>query len=315
MIQTATVAIEAPDDVAVNLPSFVRSLRAEHKSERTIETYREAVTQFSRFLAEHGMPTDIRAIRREHVEAFIIVLLERWKPATANNRYRGVQAFFRWCVDEELVENSPMIRMRPPKVPEAPVPVLRLDDLQKLIGSVNRSKTFEDRRDAAILRIFYSTGLRLAELANLRFAPNDPETNDVDLDQQVLRVIRGKGGRQRLVNMGAKSTLALERYLRLRRASPSAHLPWLWLSRKGRFTESGIGQMVAGRGAAVGLSVHPHQLRHSWAHASQVKGMSSQDLKMAGGWRSDAMLSRYAAATAEERSLTAQRRLNPGDDL
>ncbi len=74
-------------------------------------------------------------------------------------------------------------------------------------------------RDAAILRIFYSTGLRLAELSNLRYLPDDPEHNDVDIDQQVLRVM-GKGGRMRLVNIGARSAKALDRYLRLRRSHP-----------------------------------------------------------------------------------------------
>jgi site-specific recombinase XerD len=119
----------------------------------------------------------------------------------------------------------------------------------------------------------------------------------------------------RLVNMGAKTTKALDRYLMARRRHPDAHLQWLWLSRKGRFTESGIGQMVARRGEAAGIKVHPHQLRHSWAHAAQAKGMNQNDLKMAGGWRSNAMLERYAASTATERSLAAQRRLNPGDDI
>jgi integrase/recombinase XerC len=314
LTQAATSAIEAPDSLAVNLPSFLRSLRAERKSERTVEAYREAVTQFAAFLEAQGMPTDVRHIRREHVEAWIIELLGRWKPATANNRYRGCQAFFRWCLEEDIIEASPMARMKPPKVPEQPVPVLRLDDVAKLIATAEKTKTFDDVRDATILRIFYSTGVRLAELANLRWMPDDPEANDVDLDQQVLRVM-GKGGRQRLVNMGARSTKALDRYLRLRRQHGEAHVPWLWLSRKGRFTESGIGQMVSRRGEAIGIRVHPHQLRHSWAHAAQVKGMSTNDLKMAGGWRSNAMLERYASSTATERSLAAQKRLNPGDDL
>jgi site-specific recombinase XerD len=114
-----------------------------------------------------------------------------------------------------------------------------------------KRKGFDDLRDAAILRIFYSTGIRLAELANLRLTPDEPETNDPDLDQQVLRVL-GKGGRMRLVDMGAKTTHALDRYLMARRHHPDAHLPWLWLSRKGRFTESGIGQMVSRRGEAAG---------------------------------------------------------------
>lgn len=314
MSQAVPSSIQTPDSIAVNLPAFLRSLRAEHKSERTVETYREAVVQFNAFVRDHGMPDDIRHLRREHVEAFIIDLLARWKPATVNNRYRGCQAFFRWCIDEDIIADSPMAKMKPPRVPEQPVPVLRSDDIRRLIATAEKSKSFDDVRDAAILRIFYSTGIRLAELANLRYLPDEPERNDVDLDQQVLRVM-GKAGRQRLVNMGTQSTRALDRYERLRRRHPDAHREWLWLSRKGRFTESGIGQMVSRRGDLVGLKAHPHQLRHSWAHATMTKGMSTNDLKMAGGWRSNAMLERYASSTATERSLAAQKRLNPGDDL
>lgn len=107
--QAATPAITAPDSVAVNLPAFLRSLRAERKSERTIEAYREAVVQLEGFLQAAGMPTDVRNIRREHIEAFIIDLLARWKPATANNRYPGCQALFRWFLEVEInTGTSPM---------------------------------------------------------------------------------------------------------------------------------------------------------------------------------------------------------------
>ncbi len=87
-------------DIITNLTSFNRHLRAENLSPRTIETYCESVRQFVRFLESQGMPWNVANLRREHVESFVEHLLERWNPATANNRYRRLQTFFKWLIDE-----------------------------------------------------------------------------------------------------------------------------------------------------------------------------------------------------------------------
>ena len=65
------------------------------------------------------MPTEVQHIRREHVEAFIAHLLERWKPTTASVRYRALSAFWRWAVEDGEVSKSPMARMKPPILPES----------------------------------------------------------------------------------------------------------------------------------------------------------------------------------------------------
>jgi hypothetical protein len=111
--------------------------------------------QLATFLAAQRLPDEVRDLRREHIEVWMIELLGRWKPATVNNRYRGLQAFFRWCLDEDIIAVSPMAKMKPPRVPEQPVPVLRLEAVAKLIATAERTKAFEDVRDVAILRIFY----------------------------------------------------------------------------------------------------------------------------------------------------------------
>ena len=163
------------------------------------------------------MPTDVAAISREHVEAFITDQLGRWRPATAANRYRGLQRFFAWLVDEGEIKASPMARMRPPNVPEQPPPVLREDELGGSSRPASAGPRFEDRRDAAIIRVFIDTGRDAPRSPGSATIPDDDTTNDVDLDQGILRVL-GKGRRERVVAVGAKTVRALDRYVRVRAA-------------------------------------------------------------------------------------------------
>lgn len=107
-----------PGELGELLGSWRRHLRAQRISPATISTYATAVAQLARFLEHQGMPTAPLTIRRDHVEAFITDLLERWKPATAHNRYRGCHAFFRWLVEEGEIHDNPMERMKPPRLPK-----------------------------------------------------------------------------------------------------------------------------------------------------------------------------------------------------
>ena len=111
--------------------SFERHLRAENKSDRTVETYLEAVRLLQAYLARHGVR--LAEADRTHIEAFLADLLARWKPATAANRYRSLKVFYAWLEEEGEVAADPMAKMKPPAIPEQPIPVLPDDALRRLL--------------------------------------------------------------------------------------------------------------------------------------------------------------------------------------
>ena len=175
--------------------------------------------------------------------------------------------------------------------------------------------SFEDRRDAALIRVLFDTGARRHEIAALRHSPTDPDDRDINLRRGLVHV-HGNGGKDNYIALNNKTLVAVEDYLRARKKHAHADLPWLWLGKRGQLTDSGIAQAIRDRGARVGIpNLHAHDFRHAATHHELSAGMNEADVMSKRGWDSPAMLRRYASTTANQRAIEASRKLALGDKL
>lgn len=180
----------------------------------------------------------------------------------------AVRGFYGWLLREGLCDHNPAIGLSAPKGERRLPKVLDTDRAQQLLdGAVEDD--FIGRRDQAMLELFYSSGLRLSELAGL-------DLDALDLTEGLVRV-QGKRSKARVVPVGGKAREAVREWLRLRGlASPADNA--LFISKRGeRLGQQAIRLRVQAAGQReLGQHLHPHMLRHSFAsHVLE----SSQDLR------------------------------------
>jgi site-specific recombinase XerD len=236
------------------LVDWDRSLRSANYPSTTRYNYLLAVAQLGRYLTAPefrpnagdaaGTPT---AVTRQHIEAFQTWMIETRSAATALNKHKALLQFFKWLMlDEEEIEQSPMLRVRQPKTPKRLIPIIRDDDTKRILDTC-KGKDFVQLRDEAIIRLLYNTGARLSEVAHLGL-------QDVDLELDTVR-FHGKGAKDRRVRIGPKTARALSRYLRARGSHKGFGLTQLWLAVRGAqpLNANGIKLMLKRRGRRAGV--------------------------------------------------------------
>jgi site-specific recombinase XerD len=281
-------------------------------SERTLANYKDTLAQLARFLGSAA--PSMESVTRKQVAAFIEYVSQTTSATTAAMRWRGLSAVFGFLAradedGEALLERNPVKGLKAPKVLESPVPVLALSDAKKLIEACKGS-TLEDRRDEAMIRFLFDTGVRRGELASMQL---DPAWLNL---KEGTAMVTGKTG-PRIVAFGPRTGAAILRYLRLRQRSRRAKLPALWISQKGALRGNGIYQALARRFELAGVSAakKAHVFRHTFSHEWRKAGGGVDDLIALNGWKSPAMALRYGKSAAAERARDAHKRLSPGEKL
>lgn len=208
------------------------------------------VHQIRRYAAQlHGQGLSGRSLAR---------LLSAWR------------GFFNWLGRGDLVRANPCEGVRSPKSPKHLPNALSVDETARLLQPADDGDPLLLVRDTAMFELFYSSGLRLAELAALDCAALDSAINEGE-----VRVL-GKRNKARLVPVGRKAREALAAWAAVRESLAGAEEPALFVSRRGgRISHRMIQLRLAQLATQLGLPrhVHPHMLRHSFAsHVLQSSG-------------------------------------------
>lgn len=250
------------------IQAFLAELQNEKRlSPHTLKAYRRDLELLTKYLGYFNhkhwsdfISSDIRdLIAREHRQGKSATTLQR--------QLSAIRHFFRFLILNEHMEQNPADDIQTPKKARRLPHTLDVDEVGQLLDIPGDEPIH--MRDRAILELFYSSGLRLAELAGLNL-------QDVDLSDGRVRVT-GKGSKQREVPVGRMARDALAQWLRQRHAiAKRIDSEALFLSQRGtRLSTRSIQSRVDYWVRHLGLSkhVHPHMLRHSFAsHVLESSG-------------------------------------------
>lgn len=294
------------------LDSWALSLH--DKSPGTRRLYGEIAGYFVDWLAEHDRPDtapgQLVAVTRQDVEAWFLEQRNRGlSPSTVRSRWIALRNLYGWATDEDEIRDNPMAKVKVDKPAPPPPDLLTDDEIRALLDACKGTK-FVDRRDLAIIRLMLATGMRRAELADLRIG-------DIDCRARIAEIRHGKGDRPRVVRFDPATSVALDRYIRIRSRHRLANTnDRLWFSHMGAVTTKGLNTILAGRATKAGIDgFHPHRLRHSFADRAKAAGLSDEDVMTLGGWTDSTVMRRYGAARARDRALTAYDTANVMGDL
>ncbi|MFN3581500.1 MAG: tyrosine recombinase XerC [Pseudomonas sp.] len=240
------------------LEAFLRHLREERQlSPRTLSAYQHDLEGLCSSLAAQqiGRWQDVQA---QHLRLFIA---QRHQAGMAGRSLQrqlsAVRSLYQYLIRERLCKHNPAVDLRAPKSARKLPKALDADKTAQLLNDTDNDDWLAIR-DQAMLELFYSSGLRLSELANL-------DVHGLDLSQGEVRVV-GKGNRTRLVPVGRMARDALNRWLQVRGLAAGDN-PALFVGKQGRrLGPRAIQLRVRHWGVQqIGQHLHPHMLRHSFA--------------------------------------------------
>ncbi len=231
-------------------------------SENTTNAYKNDLKKFLSFVQEKNV-TDYNQINAGHIAKFFEHQKENGIDSATTARYMSsLKGFFGYLEDNNYIEKNPTSTLSPVKKSRKLPAVLSFPEIERILNSPKTGE-ITGLRDKAILETFYSSGLRVSELINLK-------VNDLYFADEVVRVL-GKGSKERIVPLGSSAINWLKEYLMKSRPlleKKSKSQNYVFLNKRGtKLSRMWIWKIVNYYALQAGITkeIHPHTFRHSFA--------------------------------------------------
>ena len=245
-------------------------------SKNTIDAYSHGLTRFLSHLREQGI-REIQEAGKFHIRGFLLTL--RRKNLNTKSIVRdlvAVRAFFRFLIQEGILESNPVEELESPKVARTLPEILTLKEIEQILEQPNL-QTPLGIRDRAMLETLYATGMRVSELTQL-------PTHQVNLEGGYV-LVYGKGSKERIIPLGGEAMKWVSAYLKTARRilSKGKESPFLFVNRSGRgMTRQRFWKSLKEYARRAGLRkrITPHLLRHSFASHLLERGADLRSVQM-----------------------------------
>lgn len=264
-------------EVSAAISAFLTHAKVEKGlAANTVSAYRRDLEKFGRFAQKRKIP--LEAVSRDNLVDFLAELYRQKLDSKSVARHLvSLRNFFRFAQVQEMVAVDPSMHLESPKIRRALPGHLRLEEVERLLTQPD-AKTALGLRDRAMLEVLYSAGLRVSELVGLRVSDVDPKVGCV-------RCI-GKGDKERIVPVGKKALITVEKYLRSARGQlieKATSSTALFVNRRGRaLSRVGVWKILSsyGRRAGFRVALTPHMLRHSFATHLLERGADLRSVQL-----------------------------------
>lgn len=246
------------------LESFLEMLAAERgAAKNTLEAYRRDLSEHLRFLSHRK--TGVETASPDDCRLYLQALSASGsKETTIARRLSALRQFYKFLYGEGIRSDDPTVTLDAPRRGRPLPKILSEDEVDELLATAKKSGGIDGVRTVCLIELLYATGLRVSELVSLPLVSvlRDPE----------FLLVKGKGGRERLVPLSAMARDAIQAYLtkRDRFIPPEQESPFLFPSRgkDGHLSRQRMGQILKELALAAGIDpkkVSPHVLRHAFA--------------------------------------------------